>query len=222
MVQSRVLLSVGVATVGMLAAGGCRPSTTGPSPPSEHTQQSEENISAANEQPGKDLSKNTGQPEGEPSMPMTIQSSAFSNNEPIPVRFTADGEDISPALSWSGVPENARELALIVDDPDAPGPQPWVHWVIYKIPADAGGLPEGVAKTERPSEPAGSMQGKNSWRNIGYGGPSPPSGMHHYYFKLYALDTALDVAAGLDKDGLIAAMEGHIIAQAELVGTYKR
>ena len=222
MLHSRMLLSLAVAAVVMLAVDACRPSTTGPSPPSERSQQSEEDMSGANDQPEENISEDTGQPEGDTSMPLTIQSSAFSNNEPIPVRFTADGEDISPALSWSGVPENARELALIVDDPDAPGPQPWVHWVIYKIPADAGGLPEGIGKTQRPSEPAGSMQGKNSWRNIGYGGPSPPSGVHHYHFKLYALDTALDVAAGLDKDGLIAAMEGHIIAQAELVGTYKR
>ncbi len=155
-------------------------------------------------------------------MTLTIQSSAFSNNEPIPVRFTADGADVSPPLSWSGVPDNARELALIMDDPDAPGAQPWVHWVIYKIPADAGGLAEGVATTERPSEPAGSLQGKNSWGNIGYGGPSPPSGLHHYHFKVYALDTELNVVAGLDKAGLLAAMEGHIVVQAELIGTYRR
>ncbi len=155
-------------------------------------------------------------------MPLTIQSSAFSNNEPIPVRFTADGEDISPPLSWPDVPDKATELALIVDDPDAPGSQPWVHWVIYKIPVGISGLGEGIATTERPSEPVGSMQGKNSWGNTGYGGPSPPSGLHHYHFKLYALDAKLNVAAGLDKTALLAAMEGHIIAEAELVGTYRR
>jgi Raf kinase inhibitor-like YbhB/YbcL family protein len=155
-------------------------------------------------------------------MSLVIESPAFTNNGAIPKRFTGDGEDVSPQLTWSGVPEAARELALICDDPDAPGREPWVHWVICKIPASATALPEGVARTEAPSEPAGAVQGKNSWGRIGYGGPAPPSGVHHYHFKLYAVDAMLDVRPGLDKHGLLAAMHGHIIAQGELVGTYQR
>lgn len=155
---------------------------------------------------------------------MEIQSPSFRPNEPIPKRFTGDGEDISPQLTWTGMPQDARELALICDDPDAPRPEPWVHWVIYKIPAQATGLPENVAKTETLDEPAGLLQGRNSWRRIGYGGPAPPPGhgVHHYHFKLYALDTVLSTGPGMDKDQLLAAMKGHILAECELVGTYER
>lgn len=157
-------------------------------------------------------------------MSLTVQSPAFGHNETIPKRFTGDGEDVSPGLTWSGVPEAAQELALICDDPDAPRPEAWVHWVICRIPASATGLPENVAKTEKPVEPAGAIHGENSWGRIGYGGPAPPRGhgVHHYHFKLYALDTTLNVRPGLDKDQLLAAMKGHVIAQGELVGTYQR
>ena len=156
-------------------------------------------------------------------MTLTIESPAFEQNTTIPQRFTGDGGDISPALTWSGVPENARELALICDDPDAPTPEPWVHWVIYKIPATATGLPENVAKTESPPARAGALPGAISWGRPGYGGPAPPRGpVHHYHFKLYALDTIMDVRPGLDKRHLLSAMEGHIIAQGELIGTYRR
>jgi Raf kinase inhibitor-like YbhB/YbcL family protein len=157
-------------------------------------------------------------------MTLTIQSPAFGNNQVIPKRFAGDGEDVSPQLTWSGVPESAKELALICDDPDAPTPEPWVHWVIYKVPASATGLPENVAKNEKPTSPAGALQGRNSSGRIGYGGPAPPRGhgVHHYHFKLYALDAAIDAKAGLDKKQLLSAMKGHIIAQGELVGTYQR
>ncbi len=157
-------------------------------------------------------------------MNLTIESPAFVNDAVIPKRFTGDGEDASPQLSWSGVPESAKELALIVDDPDAPVAEPWVHWVIYKIPSGATGLPENVAKTATPAAPAGALQGRNSWKNIGYGGPAPPlgHGVHHYHFKLYALDAGLVVSSGLTKNQLLSAMEGHILAQGELVGTYQR
>ena len=157
-------------------------------------------------------------------MTLMIQSPAFANNEPIPQQFTGDGRDVSPQLTWTGLPDGAKELVLIVDDPDAPTPEPWVHWVIYKIPASLTGLEEGVPKTEKPSQPAGALQGRNSWNNIGYGGPAPPPGhgVHHYHHKLYALDAPLNVSAGLDKKGLLKAMEGHLIAQAELIGTYER
>ena len=161
---------------------------------------------------------------GDKSMALTIRSSAFADQARIPKRFTGDGEDVSPELSWSGVPAGARELALICDDPDAPTPEPWVHWVIYKIPATATGLRENIPKTGSLSEPAGALQGVNSWGTIGYRGPAPPRGhgVHHYHFKLYVLDTALNVAAGVDKKKLLSAMQGHIVAQGELVGTYQR
>lgn len=153
-----------------------------------------------------------------------LSSTAFAHGQPIPEKYTADGDDLSPPLSWSGLPEGTQELALICDDPDAPRGT-WVHWVIYKIPADVSGLPEGIAKTQRPGQPAGVLQGKNSWpegRNIGYGGPDPPSGKHRYYFKLYALDTALGVEPGLDKASLVGAMEGHVLGEGQLMGTYQR
>ena len=157
-------------------------------------------------------------------MRISITSSAFGHNEPIPHKHTGDGEDVSPALAWSGVPEGTKELALIMDDPDAPRPEPWVHWVIYKLPPSLTGLPEGVPKTATLSAPAGAMQGNNTWPKIGYGGPMPPPGhgVHHYHFKLYALDAVLDVKAGLDKTALFAKMQGHIVAEGELIGTYQR
>lgn len=162
--------------------------------------------------------------EGDVPMTLTIESPAFAKNAPIPARFSGDGEDISPALTWSGLPDGTKELALICDDPDAPRPEPWVHWIIYKIPPEATGLPENVAKTDKPAAPAGGLQGKNSWGKIGYGGPAPPPGhgVHHYHFMLYALDAVLDVQPGLDKRQLLAAMKGHILAQGEVVGRYQR
>jgi hypothetical protein len=157
-------------------------------------------------------------------MPMVIQSTAFAHNGKIPTRFTGDGEDVSPELRWSAVPASVKELALICDDPDAPTPEPWVHWLIYKIPATAAGLPENVAKSASPASPAGAVQGRNSWGKVGYGGPAPPRGhgVHHYHFKVYALDAPLSLAAGQERKQLLAAMKGHVVAEAELVGTYQR
>jgi hypothetical protein len=162
--------------------------------------------------------------EGGETMPFELTSTAFGAGEVIPRRFTGDGEDVSPALSWAGAPLVTREFALIVDDPDAPTPQPWVHWVIYKIPPTVTGLPENIAKVEAPTAPSGVLQGKNSWHRAGYGGPAPPPGhgVHHYHFKLYALDTPLEAAAGRTKEQLLELMSGHVIATAELIGTYQR
>ncbi|MGZ3397482.1 MAG: YbhB/YbcL family Raf kinase inhibitor-like protein [Isosphaeraceae bacterium] len=153
-----------------------------------------------------------------------LKSPAFDSGAVIPKRHTGDGEDLSPPLAWSGLPPDTRELALIVDDPDAPSPQPWVHWIISKIPATDPGIAEGVHPKPAPSFPTGAIQGKNSWGTIGYRGPAPPKGhgVHHYYFKLYALDAPLSVAVGIDKPGLLKAMQGHILAEAELVGIYQR
>ena len=158
---------------------------------------------------------------------LEVTSTAFADGGPIPEKYTADGEDISPPLAWSGVPQGTKELALVCDDPDAPTPEPWVHWVIYKIPAGTKELPEGIAKTQRPQNPAGALQGKNSWKagqTIGYRGPSPPPGhgTHHYHFTLYALDEELAAEPALDKRSLLKAIAGHILAEGRLTGTYKR
>lgn len=160
-------------------------------------------------------------------MALQITSTAFGPNERIPEKYTGEGDDLSPPLSWSGLPGDATSLALICDDPDAPTPEPWVHWVIYDIPADTSELPEGVAPDPTLDQPAGARQGENSWdegQTIGYRGPMPPPGhgTHHYHFRLYALDTKLDLAAGATKQALLDAMSGHILGEAVLTGTYSR
>ena len=158
---------------------------------------------------------------------VAVTSTAFTQGQPIPKKYTAYGDDVSPPLSWSGLPEGSKELALICDDPDAPDPanprpEPWVHWVAYKIPADLKGLPEGITQQPRPREPAGIVQGNNSWPEVGYRGPEPPIGKHRYYFKLYALDSELELEPGLEKESLLRALEGHILGYGELMGTYQR
>ncbi len=155
---------------------------------------------------------------------MNIESDAFSDGSLIPVRYTGDGDDISPGLSFTGIPAGARELALIVDDPDAPRAEPWVHWVIYKMPASVAGLPEGVAPSGGAAPPVGTVQGPNDFGEEEYGGPAPPvgHGVHHYHFRLYALDADLDLPVGLGKSQLLEAIEGHVLATAEFVGTYER
>jgi Raf kinase inhibitor-like YbhB/YbcL family protein len=157
-------------------------------------------------------------------MVITLSSKAFDEGQTIARRYTGDGKDVSPPLSWSDVPPDAKEIALICDDPDAPTPEPWVHWVIYRISPTVTELPEGIPPIERLSTPNGALQGKNSWGRIGYGGPAPPKGhgLHHYHFKLYALDTALNLRPGADNKALLAAMAGHVLAEGELIGTYER
>jgi len=154
-------------------------------------------------------------------MNMSITSTAFPHNGEIPTRYTCEGDDIAPPLSFDGVPRTAKSLALIVDDPDAPDPKApkitWVHWVLVGMPTSATGLPEGG----KPFPP-GTREGKNSWNRTGYGGPCPPIGRHRYFFKLYALDTDLPELKSPTKDQLESAMKGHIIAQAELIGTYQK
>jgi Raf kinase inhibitor-like YbhB/YbcL family protein len=172
-------------------------------------------------------SQSETKPEGAPPMKIQITSTAFSQGQRISKKYSGEGEDLSPPLAWTGVPEGTKELALICDDPDAPTDEPWVHWVIYKIPADAKGLPEGVAKTAQLQEPPGAVQGKNSWpsgQTVGYRGPMPPPkhGPHRYFFKLYALDAKLTLAAGASKQQLLGATAGHVIGEGELMGTYER
>jgi Raf kinase inhibitor-like YbhB/YbcL family protein len=157
-------------------------------------------------------------------MSFIIQSSAFADGQPIPRRHTGDGEDLSPPLEWRGAPAASASLALVVDDPDAPTNEPWVHWVIYQIAAASESLPEGIPPIVRPPFPPGVHQGRNSWKTAGYRGPAPPKGhgVHRYFFKLHALDKALELPEGLDKTGLLKAIEPHTIAVAETMGTYER
>lgn len=155
-------------------------------------------------------------------MTLKLESPAFAPGAAIPVRYTCDGEDVSPPLCWSGVPSGARSLALVVDDPDAPDPakpqRTWVHWVVYNLPPTTAGLAEGVAS----ALPAGTLQGLNDWERPGYGGPCPPIGRHRYFHKLYALDVVLPDLGRADKAAVLAAMRGHVLAEAELVGTRQR
>jgi Raf kinase inhibitor-like YbhB/YbcL family protein len=156
----------------------------------------------------------------------------FSDQAAIDPRFTGEGRDASPPLKWVQAPDKTVSFALICDDPDAPSPkrpaaEPWVHWVIYNIPASTAALPEGVARDAEPSQVQGAKQGKNSWPadNVGYHGPMPPpgSGRHRYFFRLYALDCQLNIQpAGATKSAVVAAMRNHVLAEAELVGTYER
>jgi Raf kinase inhibitor-like YbhB/YbcL family protein len=156
-------------------------------------------------------------------MALTLTSAAFSDGGEIPLKYTCEGDDIAPPLAWQGVPAAARSLVLIVDDPDAPDPQnprmTWVHWVLFNIPPDAGGLAEG---TGSDSLPAGTAEGLNDWKRTGYGGPCPPIGRHRYFHKLYALDTVLEGLRNPTKATVAAAMKGHVIAETHLVGTYKK
>lgn len=148
-----------------------------------------------------------------------LTSSAFEEEAMIPAKYTCDGKDISPPLVWQGVPNEAETLALIVDDPDAPG-KTWVHWVAYNIPADVTELPENYPPLEKAEN--GMMQGKNDFKKIGYGGPCPPSGTHRYYFKLYALSETLNLEPGATKQELLNAMEGKVVAETSLMGKYSR
>ncbi len=156
-------------------------------------------------------------------MSFALTSSAFSHDGSIPAKHTCDGKDVSPALRWAGIPPGSKSLALIVDDPDAPDPKApkmtWVHWVLYNMPPTAGELPESVAVKALP---AGTLEGINDWKRTGYGGPCPPIGRHRYFHKLYALDVALPDLHGPTKTKLEAAMKGHILAEAVLMGTYQR
>lgn len=150
---------------------------------------------------------------------MKLASSAFEANSLIPGKYTCDGADISPPLIWDEVPTETQSLALIVDDPDAPG-KTFVHWVVYDIPPTVRQLPEQIPTAKTPTNVG--VQGKNDFGKFGYGGPCPPSGTHRYFFQLYALDKKLNLAAGASKSQVLSAIEGHVLAKAELIGRYKR
>jgi len=156
-------------------------------------------------------------------MSLTITSTAFAPGAAIPSLYTCEGKDVSPPLAWSGAPAATKSFALIVDDPDAPDPaapkMTWVHWVLYDIPATASGLPEAV---QASALPPGTREGVNDWGRTGFGGPCPPIGRHRYFHKLYALDTVLPDLKRPKKAALEKAMQGHVLAQAVLIGTYQK
>ena len=191
------IVAVGLGVVGCEQAEQTAEPTTQPAqPPADETPQ---------------------QKEGEVMAQLQVTSPSFVHEGAIPLEFTCDGADVSPALSWTAGPEGTASYALIMDDPDAPRGT-WVHWVVWNIPQPS--LVDAIPAQEALDD--GTMQGMNSWPKRGYGGPCPPSGTHRYYFKVYALDATLDLPASTNKDALLKAMKGHILAQGELMGTYKR
>lgn len=156
-------------------------------------------------------------------MSISITSEAFKDGERIASKYTCDAQDVSPPLTWAGLPDGTRSVALIVDDPDAPDPaapkMTWVHWVLYNLPADSTGLAEA---TVADNLPPGTLEGTNDWKQTGYRGPCPPIGEHRYFFKLYALDVVLPELGSPTKDALLEAMEGHVVADTVLMGTYSK
>lgn len=152
-------------------------------------------------------------------MTLSLTSNAFAPGQNIPLKYSCLGREISPDLSWAGAPTATKSFALIVDDPDA-SMGVWVHWVMYNIPVTTNGLPEAIPAGAQLGD--GSLQGKNSSGNLGYNGPCPPSGTHRYFFRLYALDTGLNLSSGASKDQLLKAMDRHILAQGELIGTFSK
>jgi hypothetical protein len=157
--------------------------------------------------------------EGAEAMTIEVTSPAFEEDAMIPAKYTADGPNVSPPLKWEGIPEATKSIALISDDPDAPVGT-WVHWIMWNIPPDTEGLAEDVPTDQEL--PDGSVQGINGFGDTGYGGPAPPSGTHRYYFKVYALDTKLDLPADSKKSDLVSAMKDQVLAQGQLMGKYKR
>ena len=147
-------------------------------------------------------------------MSLELTSDAFANGQSIPAKYTCTGRNISPALAWNETPSGTRSFALIMDDPDAPLGT-WVHWVLFNIPAEARSLQENI-------DTSAMSVGKNSWGDLGYGGPCPPGGTHRYYFKLYALDSTLNLRPGATKEQMLQEMKGHILAQGELMGTFSK
>ncbi len=156
-------------------------------------------------------------------MALKVLSSAFDDGKPIPRKYTCEGEDISPALSWGGLPAGTKSLVLIVDDPDAPDPaapkMTWVHWVLYNLPPSAAGLAEGISRSDLPN---GTHQGLNDWKRTGYGGPCPPVGRHRYFFKVYALSRVLPDLGTAAKADIEKAMKPHILEKCQVMGTYQK
>lgn len=155
---------------------------------------------------------------------ISVRSDAFEDNGAIPKKYSVDGENLSPPLSWSNVPQEAGSIALVVEDPDAPTPNPFVHWLLYDVPRDVRQLPEGLPPKERLDTLGGAMQGKNSNLKIGWTGMAPPKGdtPHHYHFQLFALNRELPLGPGAGRKALLEAMAGHVVARGRIIGTYQR
>jgi len=210
LVISLVALSVGC---GPELTPTTSPPTTTPRPPTQPPAVENTAVSTIEPKPTIELE------EGDLAMGFILSSTVFAEGNPIPQKYSCDGDDISPPMQWTDPPEGTMSFALIADDPDAPVGT-WVHWVLYNLPANINSLPEAFPSDADLAD--GSKNGENSWRRLGYGGPCPPSGTHRYFFKLYALDLILDMTAGATKEQLLQAMEGHILAETELMGTYTR
>ncbi len=212
-----ILLLVACAVLG----GGATPQQSGEPEVARATVESTEPPAPATETPAPAPTPTEALPEPpEPSLPFELISTAFEQGEPIPVKYSCDGEDISPSLAWGDPPQGTQSLALIMDDPDAPVGT-WDHWIVFNIPADIRELPEGMAPGMKFGDLAVTF-GMNSWGRSNYGGPCPPGGTHRYFFKLYALDTTLPSDEMMDKKQVLAAMDGHILAETELMGTFSR
>ena len=168
---------------------------------------------------GKPSTQNQNQDQSQNAKDIKLSSTAFKDGEAIPSQYTCDGVNVSPPLEWSGVPKSAKTVAIIADDPDAPAGT-WVHWVLYNLPGENIGMVENLPAIDNLK--AGGFQGKNDFEKIGYGGPCPPSGTHRYFFKIYALDIDLPLKAGATKVEVDKAMAGHVVAQGQLMGTYRR
>ena len=194
--------------------GACATESVTASPIAEPTQ-----AVPAVEPTQQELQPTAEQPSPTDGPDFKLLSSAFVQGDPIPAAFSCDGENISPRLTWTHPPNGLLSFALILDDPDAPVGT-WVHWVLFNIPAEARSLPESIGPD--PMLANGAVHGSNSWNSIGYGGPCPPGGEHRYFFKLYALDSDLELEVGATKEQVLAAMEGHILGQTDLMGTYSR
>jgi Raf kinase inhibitor-like YbhB/YbcL family protein len=175
-------------------------------------------VACAKQPPGPTANPSSASPTQSAAPGIKLISSAFTEGQKIPRQYTCDGINISPPLEWTGLPKTAKTIAIIADDPDAPAGD-WVHWVIYNLPADTMGMIENVPATEDVK--GGGLQGKNDFGKIGYGGPCPPSGTHRYLFRIYAVDSELALKAGAARTDVEKAMEGHILAQAQLIGTYR-
>ncbi|GMR11691.1 MAG: hypothetical protein BMS9Abin28_2529 [Anaerolineae bacterium] len=204
-----------VGLAALLVLGACA-TESGPAPTLAEPTQS---VSAVVEptQPEAAPTEETAPPtEEQVDMAFQLTSSAFAPEDSIPATYSCDGANISPPLSWTDPPSGTKSFALIFDDPDAPGGA-WVHWVLFDLPTEARSLPEAVGP-----DPRLGVHGSNSWNSIGYGGPCPPGGEHRYFFKLYALDSVLELEVGATKEQVLEAMEGHILAETELMGTYSR
>ncbi len=155
---------------------------------------------------------------------LTVTSPGFKNGQPLSKSYSGEGVDHSPRIEWTSLPKGTKELALVCEDPDAPDSEPWVHWVVYKIPVSLHGLPQGIGRSGGADAPPGVIQGLNSFGRSGYNGPAPPPGhgWHRYFFTVYALKSQLPAKAGLSKSELLKAMKGHILAEARIMGKYKR